>query len=111
MGEMDQGGAVGSGEMQGDHKRPSQSCLGVADPSLQRPTLRGPLRKTGLPSFVETTAFTAHWGRLGLSDRDLRALQLMLIADPNAGAVAAGTSGVRRLRFAAPGSGRGKSGS
>lgn len=34
----------------------------------------------------------------------------MLAARPAAGAVVAGTNGVRKLRFTAPGSGRGKSG-
>jgi len=67
-------------------------------------------RPKGLPSFVETAAFTAQWARLGLADHDLRALQVALLANTTIGAVVAGTNGVRKMRFAAPGSARGKSG-
>ena len=57
--------------------------------------------------FVELTPFiafrTAHW-----KDEDLRNLQNHLLANPEAGDVIRGGSGLRKLRWA--GSGRGKRG-
>lgn len=57
--------------------------------------------------FVELTPFiafrTAHW-----SDDELRALQNHLLEKPDAGDVIRGSSGLRKLRWAA--SGRGKRG-
>jgi hypothetical protein len=64
-----------------------------------------------LPRFVEAAGFAAEWTGLGLTDADLHVLQAVLAARPTAGAVVAGTNGVRKVRFTAPGSGRGKSGS
>ena len=57
--------------------------------------------------FVELTPFiafrTAHW-----TDDELRALQNHLLENPSAGNVIRGSSGLRKLRWAA--SGRGKRG-
>jgi hypothetical protein len=57
--------------------------------------------------FVELTPFIAfragHW-----TDEDLRALQNHLLANPDAGDVIRGSSGLRKLRWMA--SGRGKRG-
>ncbi|WP_337174833.1 hypothetical protein [Paludisphaera sp.] len=64
-----------------------------------------------LPRFVEVPGFISEWTGLGLTDADLHVLQAVLAARPAAGAVVPGTNGVRKVRFAAPGSGRGKSGS
>lgn len=64
-----------------------------------------------LPRFIEVAGFFAEWTALGLTEADLHVLQLILASRPTAGAVIAGTNGVRKIRFAAPGSGRGKSGS
>lgn len=64
-----------------------------------------------LPRFVEVDAFRARWKAADLTDADLHVLQLTLAAHPAAGDVVSGTNGVRKVRFAAPGSGRGKSGS
>lgn len=44
-----------------------------------------------------------------LSDKEIRDLELELLEDPHAGAVVAGTGGVRKIRLALPG--RGKRGS
>lgn len=63
-----------------------------------------------LPRFVEVPGFISEWTGLGLTDADLHVLQAVLAARPAAGAVVAGTNGVRKIRFSAPGSGRGKSG-
>jgi len=43
------------------------------------------------------------------ADEDLRQVELLLLANPQAGVVVPGTGGVRKLRVALPG--RGKSGS
>lgn len=63
------------------------------------------------PSFLEVPPFGARWTRLRLTDADLHVLQNMILANPSAGVVVPGTNGLRKLRFAPPGSGRGKSGS
>ena len=55
--------------------------------------------------FVELTPFvafrTAHW-----TDEDLRSLQNFLLAAPDAGDVIRGGSGLRKLRWSAPGHGK-----
>ena len=60
--------------------------------------------------FVEIPPFSAHWKKLGLSDDDLLMLQAGIMAAPLQGDVVRGTGGLRKLRFAKEGSGRGKSG-
>lgn len=55
-----------------------------------------------LPSFERSAAGV-------LSDAEIRDLELELLENPQAGAVAAGTGGVRKIRLALPG--RGKRGS
>jgi putative component of toxin-antitoxin plasmid stabilization module len=56
-------------------------------------------------SFIETRLFTRLVQEY-LSDEDYRELQMLLIADPNAGDVIPGTGGVRKLRWRAPGRGK-----
>jgi len=55
--------------------------------------------------FVELTPFiafrTEHW-----SDEDLRSLQNVLLATPDAGNVIPGSSGLRKLRWSAQGRGK-----
>jgi hypothetical protein len=56
-------------------------------------------------SFIETKLFT----RLAddyLSDNEMRELQAVLIANPEAGDVIPGSGGVRKLRWRAPGRGK-----
>ena len=60
-------------------------------------------------TFVEVPLFTKRWKEIGLSDGELRNLQLMLLKDPEAGPVIEGTGGIRKVRF--PMENRGKSGS
>src|SRR5260221_12651121 len=62
-------------------------------------------------SFAQVAPFVAKWKRLRLTDEDLQALEAEIGARPNAGAVMAGTGGLRKLRFAPPSWNRGKSGS
>jgi hypothetical protein len=63
------------------------------------------------PRFVQSRFFTKEWDRLGLDDEDLRALELLLMAAPDQPPVIPGTGGLRKIRFAKRGSGRGKSSS
>lgn len=62
------------------------------------------------PRFVRFPAFTRDWERLGLDDADLRALESAILKDPRRPPVIRGAGGLRKIRFAGPGSGRGKSG-
>lgn len=50
--------------------------------------------------------FTKKWHSLGFTDDELSQLQQILLADPKAGAVMTGTGGLRKIRFAFPGSGK-----
>jgi hypothetical protein len=61
--------------------------------------------------FIQTQPFSKAWDRLGLTDDDLRVLELSLASNPDLGPVVAGTGGLRKARFAAKGSARGKRGS
>ena len=63
-----------------------------------------------LLNFVELDAFTSHWSRLGLTDDDLAALQILIMGNPAGPPVIRGTGGVRKMRFAAMAATRGKSG-
>jgi hypothetical protein len=63
------------------------------------------------PKFIELPGFTRAWASLGLSDEDLTALQTAILAGPNRWPVVSGTGGLRKIRFARLGEGRGKSGS
>jgi len=62
------------------------------------------------PSFVRFSAFTRDWERLGLDDAALRALEIEILKGPNRTPVIQGTGGLRKIRFTAPESGRGKRG-
>ena len=61
--------------------------------------------------FIELPYFVNKWRHLGLDDNDLRALQVLLTVQPKLAPVMEGTGGLRKLRFARTGRGRGKSGS
>jgi len=63
-----------------------------------------------LLTFIELRCFTRRWEQLELTDLDLEALQVILMLQPKGGDVVEGTGGLRKLRFAPAGSGRGKSG-
>ena len=72
----------------------------------------GRVRSDDWPKFIELPGFTRAGPSLGLSDDDLAALQATAILDwsPNTTFVS-GTGGLRKIRFARPGEGRGKSSS
>jgi hypothetical protein len=60
-----------------------------------------PLKPKDLLDFIELPVFTKRWERLGLNDEDdLTALQLAIMVDPKSAKPIAGTSGVRKMRFA-----------
>lgn len=59
-------------------------------------------------SFVLTPSFEKSWAAMSLGDDELRALQNLLIEDPETGDVIQGTGGARKVRI--PLEGRGKSG-
>jgi hypothetical protein len=63
------------------------------------------------PKFIELPGFSRAWTSLGLSDGDLTALQAAILDGPDRYPVISGTGGLRKIRFARPGEGRGKSGS
>jgi len=63
------------------------------------------------PKFIELRGFTRAWTVMGLGDADLLALQASILEGPNRHPVVAGTGGLRKIRFARPGGGRGKSAS
>ena len=60
-------------------------------------------------TFIEVPLFTKRWKEIGLDDKDLLRLQIMLLKDPQSGPVMEGTGGIRKVRF--PIEKRGKSGS
>lgn len=60
-------------------------------------------------TFIQTREFIKNWEDLGLNDNDLRRLELLIMSDPQIGAVMRGTGKLRKLRFALDN--RGKSGS
>jgi hypothetical protein len=63
------------------------------------------------PKFIELPGFSRAWSVLGLSENDLTALQAAILDNPYAHPVVTGTGGLRKIRFARPDEGRGKSGS
>jgi mRNA-degrading endonuclease RelE of RelBE toxin-antitoxin system len=61
--------------------------------------------------FVHLRLFEGEWSDLKLGDDALRGLEVAILAGPDRHPVVAGTGGLRKIRFAEPGSNRGKSGS
>lgn len=61
-------------------------------------------------TLVQLAGFVSEWKHFRLTDDDLRALEQQLLRDPEAGAVMAGTGGLRKVRFAPPSRHSGKSG-
>src|SRR5688500_8098190 len=61
-------------------------------------------------TFVHLSVFVADWRRLKLDDDDLRALELLLLEQPETGKLIPGSGGLRKVRFAPPSWNRGKRG-
>lgn len=51
-------------------------------------------------TFIEVLIFTKRWKEMGLGDDELKALQIMLLKDPEVGVIMEGTGGIRKVRFA-----------
>ena len=60
-------------------------------------------------TFIQTDEFVKNWERLGLTDDDLRKLELELLKNPQCGPIIKGTGKLRKMRFACRN--KGKSGS
>lgn len=56
--------------------------------------------------FVRTPAFERSCQRMGLSEEDIRRIEEMLLADPQAGDVIQGLHGARKVRIQASGHGK-----
>jgi|SRR5687767_5928725 len=61
-------------------------------------------------TLAQTATFVILWRHWRLTDADLAALERQVMDNPLAGKVMRNTGGVRKLRFAPPSLGRGKSG-
>jgi hypothetical protein len=60
--------------------------------------------------IIQTGPFLKKWSSLGLSDDDLLQLEVEILKGPELHPMVKGTGGVRKIRFAQPAAGRGKSG-
>lgn len=60
-------------------------------------------------TFIQTDEFIKNWERLGLTDDDLRRLELEIMKNPQVGPVIQGTGKLRKMQFAFEN--KGKSGS
>ena len=61
--------------------------------------------------FVQIDPFPRLWAKLRLTDEDLRALEIDILASPSVSPVNPGCGGLRKLRFSTRDKKRGKSGS
>jgi len=62
-------------------------------------------------TLIQLPGFRNLWRMEKLPDEDLQALEAAIMRNPSAPAVMKGTGGLRKIRFAPPSRGRGKSGS
>lgn len=86
---------------------------GKATRSTERRTLRyeaGRCSPDDYAVFIHDPGFVDDWKALKLTDEDLRALEVILMADPRKPPVIPGTGGLRKLRFSAASWSGGKSG-
>jgi hypothetical protein len=56
--------------------------------------------------FVSTEIFDRLWNKLGLTDKDLINLQIVLLDNPKVGSVIPNSGGARKLRIEAKGKGK-----
>jgi hypothetical protein len=61
-------------------------------------------------TLAQTATFASLWKHWRLDDNDLRALEHQIMENPLAGKIMRNTGGVRKMRFAPPSRGSGKSG-
>jgi hypothetical protein len=60
--------------------------------------------------IIQTGPFLRKWVSLGLDESDLLMLELEILKGPESYPIVKGTGGLRKVRFARSGAGRGKSG-
>ena len=53
-------------------------------------------------TLIQLATFAAKWSKLGLTGEDLQSLEGLFLSNPGAGALIAGTGGLRKIRFAPP---------
>ena len=56
--------------------------------------------------FVYTPKFDKEWNKLGLTDDDLKLLELYMLDNPDTGVIIKGTGGIRKMRWALPNEGK-----
>ena len=56
--------------------------------------------------FIYTKKFDKEWKRLGLTEDNLRLLELYLLENPDAGKIIEGTGGIRKVRWILPNGGK-----
>lgn len=71
---------------------------------------KGLMSPEDLVDFHKFPVFAKQWARLGLNETDLRALELLIMINPNRAPIMAGTGGLRKIRFVPPDWNTGKSG-
>ena len=57
-------------------------------------------------TFIEVPLFSKRWKEIGLGEKELHALQIMLLKDPESGPIMEGTGGIRKVRFPLKNKGR-----
>ena len=57
-------------------------------------------------TFTTTKIFDKRWAEMGLTDEDLRKLELFLLDNPGAGDIIQGTGGAIKLRWSLPSTGK-----
>jgi hypothetical protein len=62
-------------------------------------------------TLIYLAPFVSRWRSERLSDDELQALEAEIMRDPSGAPVMRGTGGLRKIRFAPPSRGKGKSGS
>jgi hypothetical protein len=62
-------------------------------------------------TLIQMPTFASRWRSEKLTDEDLQALESAIMRDPSAHAVMRGSGGLRKVRYAPPSRGKGKSGS
>src|SRR5437016_552270 len=71
---------------------------------------KGLVNPEDLVNFHPLPGFARRWAQLGLTDEDLRALEVLIMLDPRRAPIIRGTGGLRKIRFVPPGWNVGKSG-
>lgn len=60
--------------------------------------------------FIQMPTFSKKWDKFGLTDDDLRALEIAIMIGPTMAPIVTGSGGLRKLRFGNQSANKGKSG-